>query len=72
MNLLLIVSSVVFSLLAIIFIYLIVKQKLSKLYLLATVYLESIVILCLITHQPGYFGLCGVVGIVLIVKRYLS
>ncbi len=72
MNLLLVIGSVVFSLLAIVFVYLTVKQKLNKLYLLAAVYLESIVILCLITHQPGCFGLCGVLGLVPIIKRYIS
>ncbi len=68
MKLLLIIGSIVFSLLALVIVYLIVLQKITKMYYVAAVYLEIIVILCLITHQPGYFGLCAVVGLVPIIK----
>ena len=68
MKLLLIIGSIVFSLLALVIVYLIVIQKITKMYYVGALYLEIIVILCLITHQPGYFGLCAVVGLVPIIK----
>ncbi len=69
MKLLLIIGSIVFSLLALVIVYLIAKQKMNKIYVVAAVYLELIVILCLMTHQPACFGLCGVIGLVPMLKR---
>lgn len=68
MKLLLIIGSIVFSLLALVIVHLIATKKIKKTYLAAAVFLESIVILCLMTHQPGYFGLCAAVGLIPIIK----
>ncbi len=72
MKLLLIIGSLVYSLLALVMIYLIVMQKMNKMYFIAAVYFEIIVILCLIKNEPGYFGLCGVVGLFPIIRKYIS
>ncbi|MEG0894803.1 MAG: hypothetical protein RSE93_03745 [Oscillospiraceae bacterium] len=74
MNILLILMSVSYSLIALIIVYFIVTKKMKKIFIFFAIYLEIIVILCIALKKPGLSGL-GVIPflcyyIVYIIKNH--
>lgn len=56
------IIAVILSIEVFFFVYMIFAKGLNKIWMLAPIYVEMVIILSMVTKEPAYFGFVGVLG----------